>query len=79
MVNFVSQLRYVKDWVRNGPSLTFVKKNFCEYNSISMPKIGYLISLLFKSPGPNMAELTFGVTCTIVFGIGLLGAFAKID
>ena len=51
-------LRCVKDWVRNGPSLKYAKKKF-ENNSTSMPQIGYLMSIVFKSPGPNMAPPTF--------------------
>ena len=49
----------VGNWVRKGPSLRYAKKNF-ENNSTSIPQIGYLISILFKSPGPNMARPLLG-------------------
>ena len=42
-----------------GPSLRYEKMEFCD-NSTSMPQMGYLIYILFKSPGPNVAPPTFG-------------------
>ena len=43
-----------------------------------MPQMAYLISILCKSPGPNMTLPTFGTTWSAaVFGIRSLDLFAE--
>ena len=66
-------LKCVKDWVRKGPSLRYGFVN----NSTSVPQMSYLISILFKSPSSNMTPPTFGITLSVVFGIGSLDTFAE--
>ena len=61
-------IRCIKNWVRKGPLLRYAKIFFL-WITPSVPQMGYLISILSKSPGSNIAPPTFGIMWSIVLRI----------